>query len=243
MSKTLYLRCEPGDLAERVLLTGDPARVHTIANLLDNPQQVSYNREYLIITGDYQGQRISAVSAGIGAPSTAIALEEMTQVGVKAIVRLGTMMGVVAPMSSVVIATGAARYEGTSPAYLPLNYPAVPDWTLANILQRTAQANGMDVRLGITATYDAFYPQMAPALVGRGLPEIEQLQRARVMATDMETALVYILGGILELAVVSMCLVTVQAQPFAMMEAQPRAAAETALIQAALNGLIEWKPL
>jgi uridine phosphorylase len=242
MSKTLYLRCQSGDLAERVLLTGDPARVHTIAGLLDNPQQISYNREYLIITGEYQGQRISAVSAGIGAPSTAIALEEMAQVGVKAVVRLGTMMGVVAPMGSVVIATGAARYEGTSPVYLPLNYPAVPEWNLASILQRSGQSHSLDVHMGITATYDAFYPQMAPALVGRGLPEMAQLQRARVMATDMETALVYILSGLLGIAAVSMCLVTVQAEPFAMMDSEPRAAGETALIRAALAGLLEWQP-
>lgn len=238
MSKTLYLRCEPGQLAERVLLTGDPARVNRVAKMLNDAQTVSENREYRVVTGMYQGQRFTTVSAGIGAPSTAIALEEMKQLGIEQVVRVGTMMGVHAPMGSYVIATGAARFEGTSAAYLPVEYPAVPDWALVQALYASGQQYGLDLHMGITATYDAFYPQMAPALTGHGLPELNQLKRAHVMATDMETAMLYIVGNVLGLAVASMCIVTVQADPFEKMDAEPRAQGEDRLIQAVLDGML-----
>ncbi len=238
MSQTLYLKCDPGDVAERVLLTGDPARVERIAGFMDKVQFSSQNREYHITTGTYRGERFTAASAGIGAPSTAIALEEFKQLGVASVVRVGTMMGVHAPIGSYVIATGAARFEGTSASYLPVAYPATPTWDLVQALHAGGQQHGLDLHMGITATYDAFYPQMAPALTGHGMPNLDELKRASVMATDMETAMVYIVGRVLGLAVASMCVVTVQADPFQAMEPEPRAAAEDKLIQAVLDGLL-----
>jgi uridine phosphorylase len=163
MSKTLYLKCEPGNVGELILLTGSPERVDRIAALLDSPQTIAQNREFYTVTGHYHGQRVSGVSSGIGAPSAAIAIEELKQLGAKAIVRVGTMMGVSVPMGTYVIATGAARFEGTSQHYLDMAYPAVPDWVLAQELFAAGQGHGLDMRLGIVATYDAFYPKMAPA--------------------------------------------------------------------------------
>jgi uridine phosphorylase len=238
MSKTLYLKCEPGDVAERVLLTGDPARVERIAGFFDDVQVTHQNREYHVTTGLYRGQRFTAASAGIGAPSTAIALEEFKQLGVQSLVRVGTMMGVHAPMGSHVIATGAARFEGTSVSYLPLAYPAVPDWALVQALHASGQERGLDLHMGISATYDAFYPHMAPALTGHGLPQLDELKRAGVMATDMETAMVYIVGRVIGLAVASMCVVTVQADPFTVLDPEPRAEGEDKLIETVLQGLL-----
>ncbi len=242
MNETLYLRCRPGDVAERVLLTGDPARVERIATMLDKTREIARNREYAVVTGEYRGQQVSALSAGIGAPSTAIALEELAQLGTRSVVRLGTMMGVHAPLGSVVLSTGAVRFEGTSSAYLPLAYPAIPDWTLVQALVVAAREHHLDVQTGITSTHDAFYPSMAPVLVNRGSLELSESRRARVLALDMETSLVYVLGTVLGLAVASMCLVTVQAEPHVALAADQRAALETRLIEAALAGLISFIP-
>jgi uridine phosphorylase len=237
MSQTLYLRCRPGDVAPLVLLTGDPARVDRIAQMLENPRSVSQNREFVVVSGQYRGAAVSAVSAGIGAPSTAIALEELAQLGVHTVVRLGTMMGLHAPMGSVVLSTGAARFEGTSSAYLPMPYPAIPNWHLVGALASAAQHHGLDVHRGVTATYDAFYPAMAPTLVGRGELDLKLLLDAGTLAMDMETSLLYILGMRLRLATAAMCLVTVQAQPHAALDADTRTALETRLITAALDGI------
>ena len=241
MSKTLYLKCEPGDVGELVLLTGSPERVDRIASFLDSPRTIAHNREFYTVTGHYNGQRVSSVSSGIGAPSAAIAVEELKQLGVKAITRVGTMMGVSVPMGAHVIATGAARFEGTSQYYLDMAYPAVPDWALAQQLLAAGQGNGLDTRLGVTATYDAFYPKMAPALTGHSLPDIEELRQAQIIALDMETALLYVMGARLKVAVAAMCLVTNNFDPFEMVDADARAKGEDALIETVLAGLLAWQ--
>ena len=241
MTQSLYLKSQTGDLGDFVLLTGDPARVDRIAGHLESLTYEMQNREFYIKTGEFQGQRFSGVSSGIGAPSAAIAIEELAQLGVKAIVRVGTMMGVEAPMGSYVISTGAVRFEGTSCDYLPLEYPAIPDGALVNHLYQTAVGNHLDCHLGLTATYDSFYPKMAPALVGRGLPDIEQLRQAPVQALDMETSLLYILGMRLRLPVVSMCLVTNTADPFAVLDKDKRTTGEDMLIETVLAGILTWQ--
>jgi uridine phosphorylase len=243
MTATLYLRCNPGDVAPLVLLTGDPARVDRMAGLLDNGRVVSRNREYAVATGEYQGHPISAVSAGIGAPSTAIALEELTQLGLRAVVRVGTMMGIHAPMGAVVISTGAVRYEGTSAAYLPLPYPAIPDWGLSQALASAGRAHGLDARLGLTVTQDAFYPAMAPSLVGRGALDLDVPRRVGALALDMESSLVCVMGMARGFAAAIMCLVTVQAEPYTTLASDIRTALEGQLIAAVFDGLVSFDAL
>jgi uridine phosphorylase len=143
-------------------------------------------------------------------------------------------------MGAYVIATGAARFEGTSLHYLDMAYPAVPDWALAQQLLAAGQGNGLDVRLGIAATYDAFYPKMAPALTGHDFPDIDELRQAQVAAIDMETALLYVMGTRLEISVAAMCLVTNKFDPFEILDADVRAKGEDNLIRAVLDGLLVW---
>ncbi|MFQ5856432.1 MAG: nucleoside phosphorylase [Anaerolineae bacterium] len=243
MTSTLYLRCSPGDVGSRVLLSGDPARVDRIGSLLDDARVVSRNREYSIITGVYKDCRVSAVSAGIGAPSTAIALEELKQVGARAVVRVGTMMGISAPMGTLVVPTGAVRYEGTSLRYLPIQFPAVPDWKLVQALNKSGRMAGLEVQLGVSATYDAFYPDMAPSLVAdHPSPDWKPLRRAGVLSLDMESALLFVAGRVLGLAVATMCLVTVKAgPPPEFMDQNRRANLDRRLVEAALGGLVTFQ--
>ncbi len=240
MSQSLYLRAKSGDLGEAALLSGDPARVQSIAKQLSESRPIAVNREFHSVSGKFRGRRISAVSAGIGAPSTAIAIEEMAQLGVRAICRMGTMMGVTAPMGSYIIAQAAARREGSSLAYLPAAYPAVADFTLLRALSDAADQQGLDTRLGTTVTLDAFYPQMAPSLVGRGELDLSEMESAGILALDMETSLLYILGGQLGIAVATMCFVTNSARPFGMLSHEERVSGERALIQCTLTALANW---
>jgi uridine phosphorylase len=240
MSRTLYLRVERGEVGDYVLLTGDPARVDRIAAKLEQAAVIAHNREFYSVTGLHRGRRISAVSSGIGAPSAAIAVEELAQLGVRAVARVGTMMGVRAPLGSLVISTGAARFEGASAHYLPLEFPAVPDWALAQALCTAAKQTPLPLFTGMTATYDAFYPKMAPALVGRGQPDLDQLRAAGVLAMDMETSLLYVLASRLGIAAASLCLVTNEADPFTILDSEKRAINEDILIQTALAGLADW---
>lgn len=237
---TLYLKCGPGDVAPLVLLSGDPARVDRVAEMLDSPRKISQNREFSVTTGGYHGAPITVASGGIGAPSTAIAIHELVQAGARVVVRIGTMMGIEAPLGTVALSTGAARCEGASVQYLPLYYPAVPDWALVNALHDSARRHDLDVRLGITATCDAFYVDMAPSLVGQSPLDVSQLQRAHVLALDMETSLVFVLGAVLGIAAAAMCLVTVQAEPHTHMDLTLRAERDDSMVRAALDGLVTF---
>ena len=83
----IHLRAEPGDYAEAVLLPGDPLRARHIAEtFFDNPRQVNGERGMLGFTGTFEGTPISVQSSGMGCPSAAIVVEELTQLGVKRIV-------------------------------------------------------------------------------------------------------------------------------------------------------------
>lgn len=236
----VYIRCESRDIAPLGLITGDPGRVDHMAAELQNARSVCHNREFIVVTGTHRGVPVTIASAGIGAPSTAIALHELAQNGMRVIVRIGTNMGVDAPLQSVVISTGAARFDGTSPRYLPLNYPAVPDWELTQALAAAGTQHALDVRLGPTASYDAFYPDMAPSVIDHGALDLTEARRAGVLSMDMETSLVLVLGRVLKMKAAVMCLVTVQAEPYITLENDDRAALEHRVIRAALDGLVRF---
>ena len=85
-----HIQLKEGDVADFIILPGDPGRVDFIAEHFDDAKEVAYNREYKTITGTYKGRPVSVTSTGIGCPSAAIAVEELANIGAKTLVRLGT---------------------------------------------------------------------------------------------------------------------------------------------------------
>ncbi|MFA7365346.1 MAG: uridine phosphorylase, partial [Patescibacteria group bacterium] len=90
MSIQPHILCKKGDVAKNVILPGDPGRVLRIAKFLDNAKEISFNREYRVVTGKYKGIPVSICSTGIGGPSTAIAMEELIAIGAKNFIRVGS---------------------------------------------------------------------------------------------------------------------------------------------------------
>jgi uridine phosphorylase len=117
----------------------------------------------------------------------------------------------------------------------------VPDWGLVHALAHAGRQRGLDVRLGITATYDAFYPDMAPTLVGRGTLDLAVPRRAGILSMDMETSLVFVAGSVLKIAAAAMCLVTVQADPHIHLENGVRGERDQQMVTAALDGLAAFE--
>jgi uridine phosphorylase len=239
---TLYLKATPDNTGDLVLLCGDPARVELFASHFPGFQMISRNREYWIATGEARNKRVSVISAGIGGPSNAIALEELKQIGVQAVVRIGTMMGISAPMGSLVIPHAAIREEGTSARYLPLTFPAVPQPELQRCLVESGLRAGLDVRVGLSITFDAFYVDLAPQLIGRpGEVDWQHYRQMGVLSTDMETALIFSAGQALGLPTAAICLVTVlQGEPVQFMHPEQRSQLELSLLHTALDGLIDF---
>ena len=184
-----HIHCRPGDVARHVLLPGDLGRVQRIAALMDEAHLVAENREYIVYTGHTAGVPVSVCSTGIGGPAASIALEELANVGGEVFIRVGSCAGRQEdiPIGMPVILTAAHRGEGTSRAYLPIEFPAVADLDVTNALIRAARERGQAFRFGIATTVDAFYrPDLVLA---------EMLKKAGVVAAEQEAATLFIVGA------------------------------------------------
>jgi len=186
-----HIDLRPGDVGEYVLLPGDPARVEVFAEFIDNPHKVAYKREYLTYTGTYKGIKVSCTSTGIGSPSTAIAVEELANIGVKTFIRIGSCAGLADDVHprDLVIATGSMRNEGTTSFYAPMALPAVPDFYLTQALIASAEAlkDELDLRyhVGLSGADDAFYGET---------PEfIKRMHDLGLKGVEMESAAIFII--------------------------------------------------
>jgi len=183
-----HLRCRQGDVARYVLLPGDPGRARRIAKQMDTARLIAENREFVVYTGTTAGVRVSVCSTGIGGPSASIALEELANAGAKVFIRVGSAGGRQPdiPIGTPVIVTAAFRGEGTSKAYLPTEFPAVADLDVVNALVEAAEESGMDYRVGIGFTRDAYYVHDQ---------ELDSLlKHAGVVAAEQEAATLFIVG-------------------------------------------------
>lgn len=144
VSKQYHTQVGIGDVGRYVLMPGDPKRCAKIARYFDNAEQVADSREYVTWTGTLDGVMVSATSSGIGGPSTAIAMEELSLCGVDTFIRVGTCGGIQPEVKSgdLVIATGAVRMEGTSREYAPIEFPSVANLQVTNALIAAAKKLG-----------------------------------------------------------------------------------------------------
>ncbi len=183
--------------AKYVILPGDPGRVEKIARFLDEPQFLAQNREYTTWIGKLAGQPVLVMSTGMGGPSTAIAVEELAALGVKTFIRIGTAGGMQTEVigGDVVVATGSIRMEGTTREYVPIEYPAVPDFDVTYALKSAAEKLGLRCHTGVVQSKDSFYGQHSPSRMPVGY-ELENKWKAWIgagcLASEMESAALFI---------------------------------------------------
>ena len=159
-----HIKLRTGDVGEYVIVPGDPKRCEKIAKYFDDAKFVADNREFVTYTGTLEGVKVSVCSTGIGGPSAAIAMEELVKVGAKYFIRVGTCGGMQINVKSddVVVATGAVRMEGTSKEYAPIEWPAVADFDIANVLVDASKKLGYTYHTGVVECKDSFYGQHSP---------------------------------------------------------------------------------
>ena len=207
-----HIWLKEGDIGEYVILPGDPKRCEKIAKYFDEPKLVADRREFVTYTGFLNGVKVSVTSTGIGGPSASIALEELVKVGGKKFIRVGTCGGMQKEVKSgdLVIATGAIRMEGTSKEYAPIEYPAVADYDIITALKESAEKLNLPHHLGIVQCKDAFYGQHNPELMPVSY-ELENKWQAWLkmgcLASEMESAALFIAGSFLKVKVGSIFLV------------------------------------
>ena len=125
------------------VLPGDPARIDRIASLLEHPEELTYNREFRSLRGTYKGVNILAISTGIGGCSAGIAVEELHNIGVKAMIRTGSCGALQKNigLGELIIVSGAVRDDGASKAYVPECFPAYADIELLSCVINAAEKN------------------------------------------------------------------------------------------------------
>ncbi len=210
--KQYHTQVGPDDIGKYVILPGDPKRCAKIASYFDNSVLVADSREYTTYTGTLDGVRVSVTSTGIGGPSAAIAIEELSKCGAHTFIRVGTCGGMQEDVcgGDLVIANGAIRMEGTSREYAPIEYPAVPDFAVTNALATSAKSLQVRYHVGVVQCKDSFFGQHEPEV----MPVAYELQnkwgawlRMGALASEMESAALFIAGSFLRVRVGSVLLV------------------------------------
>ena len=207
-----HIGLKEGDVGKYVILPGDPKRCEKIAQYFENPKLIADKREYVTYTGYLEGEKVSVTSTGIGGPSAAIAMEELTRIGADTFIRVGTCGGMDIDLKGgdIVIATGAIRMEGTSREYAPIEFPAVPNFDVVNALVDSAKTLNYNYHTGIVQCKDSFYGQHSPETKPVSyelLNKWEAWKRLGCLASEMESAALYVVGSYLKVRVGSVFLV------------------------------------
>jgi uridine phosphorylase len=163
-----------GDIAERCIVTGDPARAEAIArHLLSNPRMVGDHRGLRSFTGDRHGIPVSVVTHGMGGPSIGIVLPEAVRCGARAFIRVGSCGALqpgIAP-GDVIVYTGSMRYDGASLDWAPPEFPAIADHhVVRRLIQAADRAQGVRRHVGIGATMSDFNEGQARSRVPGDVP-------------------------------------------------------------------------
>ncbi len=199
-NKMMHIALSSDQVGGYAFLPGSPERVPRIAAFLDEAHELGQHREHRSWTGRLEGEKVTVISTGMGGPSTVICLEELIKLGVHTFVRVGSCasMSPKVKKGDIVIPSGAVRMEGTSLHYLPLEFPAVPDYFLLKELEEATRDLGYPCQVGVTITKDSFYSQTEPSTRPIG-PQLIQMwdtyQKGGATNTSMECAPLFIAAG------------------------------------------------
>ena len=157
----IHVRAETGDYADACLLPGDPLRAKYIADTyLEDAVQTNGERGLLGYTGTYQGKRVSVQSTGMGCPTATIVAEELIQLGVKRLLRVGTCGGLQPQfaLGDIVVAISAVPADSTA-MHLVGNEPHCPTatWELVHGAVHVAKELGQKISVGPVVSSDLFY--------------------------------------------------------------------------------------
>jgi len=238
-----HIDLAPGELADLILLPGDPDRIERIAGMLDTVEVRREHREFASVTGTRDGLRISAVSTGIGTDNVEITLAEiLALVARPTLIRIGSC-GVLRPeiaLGDLVITTGAVRLESTTSWYVHDGYPAVAHYAAVAALAEAAATLGYTAHLGVTATAPGFYGAQ-----GRPIPQLPirypdlaaELAAQGVVNFEMEASALLVLAALAGARAGVVCTAFAQRNEGRFLDEAGRAAAELACIETGLVAL------
>jgi uridine phosphorylase len=191
------------------LLPGDPFRVPDIAEEIKKQyggrvKEIAWKREYRTFRCDIGSKKsVLVTSTGIGGPSTSIAIEELSMLGIKTFLRVGTTGAIQKHIKpgDVIVTSGSVRLDGASTHYAPIEYPAVAHYEIINSLIKGAKESKVRYHVGITASSDTFYPGQErydsfTKYVPKGFQgTMKEWQKLNVLNYEMESSTVLTLSN------------------------------------------------
>ena len=242
-SRQYHIALERGELAEYILLVGDPGRVAKVSERFDSVELTRSNREITTVTGSYRGMRLSVMSTGMGPDNVEIVLAEVLGITDQpTFVRIGSSGGLQPDigLGDLVISTGAVRLENTTDYYVHPGYPAIAHRDVVRALEEVCREQGHPYHVGITATAPGFFAPQGRAM--RTLPVrypdlAEELRREGVVNLEMESSALFVLAGLAGSRAGTICAVYSQRTDGSFIEGADKEAAEARCIDAGLTGI------
>lgn len=189
---TVHIGAKPGDIAETVLMPGDPLRAKWAAEtFLDNPVCVNEVRGMLGFTGTWRGNSVTIHGSGMGMASLSIYANELIKdYGAQTLIRIGSTGAMQADIKlrDVILAmTSSTISTPSSGIFRELNYAPCADWSLLKAAEAAAAAKASTVHVGGIYSSDVFYDER---------PDLnEQMTRHGILAVEMEAAELYTLAA------------------------------------------------
>ena len=233
----------PGQLAEYLLLPGDPDRTARIATRLDSIELEHRHREFATVTGTFRGLRISIVSTGIGTDNVEIVLSEVLAITERpTLIRVGSS-GALQPeiaLGDLIISTGAVRLETTTSWFVREGYPAIAHHEAILALIEAAERLGHRAHVGITATAPGFF-----AAQGRPVDRLPirfpdlaaEMARQRVLNFEMEASSLLTLASLAGCRAGVVCAVYAQRNEGTFVEGDQKDRAEADCVATGLEAL------
>lgn len=187
---SIHINAQKGDIADTILLPGDPLRAKYIAeNFLEDVTCYNEVRNMLGFTGTYKGKRISVQGTGMGVPSISIYIHElMEEYGVKNLIRVGTCGAIQKDVNvrDVIIAQSASTDSFQNrKMFKNFDYAPTSDFELLLSSYNEAKKKGLDVKVGNVFTADSFYDDNG---------DVELMAKYGVLALEMESAALFTLS-------------------------------------------------
>lgn len=238
-----HIGLAPGELAEYVILVGDPGRVAKVAAHFDSVELERSNREITTATGTYRGMHLSAMSTGMGTDNVEIVLAEAIEITDRpTFIRVGSS-GALQPeiaLGDLVVSTGAVRLENTTSYYVSDGYPAIAHRDVVWALEEACRQLGHRYHVGLTATASGFFAPQGRQMhtLPVRYPELaEELRREGVANLEMESSALFVLAGLAGLRSGTVCAAYAQRVDGTFLEGAAKEAAEARCIDAGLAGI------
>ena len=227
---------EGSDIAQSILLPGDPLRAKLIADtFFENPVQFYAVRGMLGFTGTYKGKKVSAMGTGMGIPSISIYATELAEYfGVKNMIRVGTCGGYVekVKMRDILLAQGCCTNASFIGHMFPGYYAPIADFDLLRTAHDKMNERGISGHVGLMRSTDAFYDE--------DFPSDDKWIEYGVLGGEMECAALYTIAAKYHVRALTMAMVTDLRYSGEALTSAERESTSLEMLRLALDTIVEF---